>query len=1305
MKRRLFFCQISIILLFFSTPLFGKSINISILALDSDSYVITQAIDELKLPRIHIRYFSQHDLKKPEVISFVNSSKIIVVDIMMGQLGHFIIDNINGLKKSIYAVRESREDSLFKRHGFIFDHKVKDYFGFLCKENVKNLIRYLVNKEIDRSISYNDPIILPRLGIYHPDIQKFFKDTKSYKEWYLNHGKKANRPWIGIMIYSAYLTPGKREAIDFLIYTLEKNGFNVITAFGQDLDIIKHIFTRKDGKPFVSIILSFTLKFSSSLNKDLKIALEKIGIPIFDLINLFSSTIPQWKKDPKGIPLMDVTWCIATPEISGLIEPTVIMGKMVRKGSNTFNEKIVKEELSFLLPRIKAWIRLQHKRNCEKRVAILYYNHARGKQNIGASYLNIFSSLKWILKEMKKEGYHIKGDKYLNEKELKDLIIKQGRNIGGWAKGELSRMVRGSKAILLPIKEYEKWFKELPYDFQEKVIKQWGRPEDSFIMAKDKKFIIPGIRFGNIIIMPEPARGLSDDPMKLYHSTTLYPHHQYIAAYLWLKKVFKADAMIHLGTHATHEWLPGKQAGLYISCSPEVLITDIPNIYPYIVDDVGEGIQAKRRGRGVIIDHLIPPIKRSGLYGELAKLYELIMEYERAKARGSKTLDIKVNEIHELANRLGILQDLSIKEFRTRDIRRIEHYLIKIKEELMPYGLHTYGKSPDGTILKEMADIICEMNADENKKDIERRLAISGPQELHNLMRALNGRFIPSGEGNDPIRNPTSIPTGKNFYGFDPQKLPSPAAWELGKKMADALIKESIKKKGVYPKKIAIVLWATETIRNEGVNESAILYLLGMEPFWDKCGRLKGIRPIPGSILKRPRIDVLINPSGLYRDMFPNILLMLDKAIKDAYLLTDIENFVKENTEKIKERLVAKGIPPKKANTLAKLRIFSEDITSYGTGVSEMVANSGYWKKDQEIVDVYENRVGFVYGENIWGKRAKELFRENLSLVDTAIQSISSNIYATMDNDDMFQYLGGLSMAVKKESGEVPDTLIAHQKESGSLRVESSSETIGRELRSRYLNPKWINGMKKEEYAGAREMSKFVEYMWGWQVTTPNAINKKAWEETFNVYIKDKYKLGLKKFFKANNPWAFQSITARMLEAVRKGYWKADKKTREVLASEYAKNVIQNGLACCDHTCNNPLLNQMVANILSIPGVFSPALSKEFKLAIKKSMGKDLDQLVKERKLLQKKLSKGLGKEKSLKSRNKKIRSSRKKANVRKGQGSSKIYVEGFKMKEVKREDKTTKVSSSGVQWAVSLFIFFLMGIFFYGVKRGARSI
>ena len=1290
--------------------------DLTMMVIDGDSYITNQAIKGLDI-EMDIQVISageiQPDDKTLEIA--VNQSKVIIVDVMGRELEEYLKNHIELQGKTIYALRSSIDDEPLKKLGFIFDKQLAEYFSHLSIHNLRNMLLLAAHRHFDPSISFAPVQKQVQLGIYHPDAPATFTSLQQYLQWQETRPDfSPQNPRVGLLFFSSSLTPGQEQPIRFLIKQLEAAGFTPVPCFGKDQEVIERFLLDDQGKAQVDLIVALSLKFYSALTDKLAALLDQLSVPIFNGISLYQDTLDQWRQSPIGIGGNEVTWTIATPEISGLIEPTPLAAKeQVRDpdtGKSYYLSQPIKENIARLIPRIKNWLALQQTANHEKKVAILFYNHHQGKQNIGASYLNVFASLENILSALATEGYMV--GKVPDKATIKELIMTSARNIGSWAPGELEKMLQSSQVVRLPIQQYKNWFKQLPQEFQNKVTSQWGQPEDTPLMVDGDNFLIPAVQLGNMVLLPEPVRGLSDDPMKLYHDTTIFPHHQYLAVYLWLAHGFKADAMIHLGTHATYEWTPGKQAGLSPACSPEILIADIPNLYPYIVDNLGEGIQAKRRGRGVIISHLTPPLKEAGLHQEYSRMAELINEYELARARASDTAPVKYAELMDLVDSTGIMKDIASDSQQQHDhdshdssaaiphdqhqdeqdeqVHLLGHYLEEIKANLMPYGMHHFGTGLDAEAAAETAKSVIKHHPDEQSDDIAARLQASGKAEITALLKGLAGRYVSPGEGNDPIRNPNALPTGNNFYGHSPQRLPTPAAWELGKRAAEELIAEHVQTTKTYPNKVAVVLWATETLRNEGVNESTVLYLMGIRPTWSSGGRVTGVEVIPSRELGRPRIDIMVNASGLYRDLFPDKMLLIDQGVQLAIRQTDIDNLVRNNTHKLKQILQDQGMNEQAAEEYSRLRIFSETPGSYGNGVSEMAAASGIWESEQEIVDVFTKRTAFAFGEKHWGFSAPQLLKEQLKGVDIALHSRSSNVYGLLDNDDFYQYLGGLSMAIRHLSGRAPKTMVTRQQQPGQVEVEDVAKTLGREIRSRYLNPHWIEGMKKEGYAGAREMANYVEYLWGWQVTTPDKIDAAKWQQSYEVYVEDKYDLALKQFFNQASPWAHQSITSRMLESIRKAYWNPEEAVKKKLAVDYAVSVVEKGVACCEHTCNNPLLNQMVVSIISLPGVLSPDMVEAFKIAIEKMAGKTLAEQVEKRQHLQQQLTAPIKESAVQAAKNNPTAPSDKNTSI----------VEGYKMEKMDTQDTTTEMTSSGVEWLASLVVLAFIGLAVVGAKR-----
>ncbi len=1267
--------------------------KIAMVIMAGDSVVVARVFKEIKqLPGIAAKYsfsfYTDREIRSNRVKKDqIQENDIVLADFMNKGIVDFLASNLKKNSK-VYSLRCAYLADELKNKGIKINTQAEEYYQSATHENVKNLLFLVLSRE-GGNFSYGKPFLLPKSGIFHPDAPNIFSTFDEYIKWYKKSAKYNPQGfWVGIHTFSNSVLKERGNVEAYMINSLEKEGINTLSVFGRPPyhKSLEEFFLDKQGKPRVQIICDFLFRFMKGDDKETKRILQAINAPVFMPLLAHSITIEKWKSSPVGISPLRIAWQVCIPEQNGAIEPSMVGGKtafsLKEMTDVVFDVVPMEENIDFLIKRMKGWHRLQALPAKEKKVAILYWNHPPGKQNVGASYLNIFKSISNILGALKQKGYTIK-DRLPSDEEIKKLILLGGRNVGSYAPGELDKLIAKGKVIKIPLTQYKKWFKELDTDFQEEVIRQWGSPDEFKLMAKNNNIIIPAINLGNILLLAQPSRGFSADPEKLYHDTKLYPHHQYIAFYLWLKKEFNANAIISLGKHGTHEWLPGKQVGLSLSDPPEVLAQDIPNIYPYIVDNIGEGIQAKRRGRGVIIDHLIPPLEKGGSYMEYRELTALIDEYHNALNMDAALAGEKLKRVQKIIRKIGLDRDLNIERLDHGAIEEVEHYILELQEKLIPYGMHTFGVSPQGTPLSSLAAAICFMSPEIKQEDMEKKLKACGANEMKSLLKALDGGYIPPGEGNDPVRNPAALPTGRNFYGFSVDKVPSREAFTLGKKMADEIIKGYIKKHGTYPDKVGVILWSTELQRNEGANVGAVLSLLGIRPVWDKKDRVVDIAPIAGDILKRPRIDVIVQTSGLFRDSYAKIIHLIDRGVRMAGSLKDVENFIAINNRKIKERLIEKGYQEKEAEDLSQARIFGPKPGTYSTALQKLIPNSGIWEDEKELADVFIHHSSFAYGEKLWGKPMKSLYKNNLKDVKVTVHTRSSNLYNMLDNDDMFAFLGGLSLAVKSQKGEYPDVLVSNMQNGKDVKIEDLPKAIGKALRTRYLNPKWIKGMKKEGYAGARNMDKFVEHLWGFQVTTPYAVDKTEWEQIHEVYVQDKYGLELEEFFNKNNPWALQSMTARMLEANRKEYWKASTDIKKDLARTYALNVIEKGVACCEHTCNNPMLQQFVTNIISLYGLLTPRQLDQFKMVMAKATGNTQEENEAKRKQSQESLTEVI--EKIQKEETVKAKTKGKK-------------IEGFEMVEEKNEE--TKMTASGSSWVVMVIVAGFLALLFMGWKR-----
>ncbi|WAI01743.1 cobaltochelatase subunit CobN [Methanogenium organophilum] len=1133
---------------------------------------------------------------------------------------------------------------------------VEEYWENSGPENAQRLINYLSAAICGADIPIEDPIQTPSECIYHPDSEELFETLDAYMEWYATNGTyDLTKPTIGIIFYDSHYKSGDLAGDHAIMREFEAQGANILTVFldYNNPHVIDRFFV-KDGVPVVDAIVNTRCFrfYGSGSNPERGIEeLTTYNIPIINALVDYSKTPEEWVNCTDGITSSKVGYSIGMPELDGQTEFIWTAGRGIDPRTEAIGFRPitpVAEQISWLVERVIALSDLRNNANSGKKVAIVYYNHGGGRDNLGASYLDIVPSLTNLLDAMEDEGYAIDGE-VPTEDELLDLMLLQGRNVGTWAPGELDSMVEEGDVVLLPAEQYAEWFHELPADKQEEVIAKWGEPPGEIMVYNNggqDYLVIPTVSFGNVILTPQPTRGWLQDEAVLYHDTDLPPHHQYIAFYLWLQNQFDADAIVHFGRHGTQEWLPGKERGLSATDDwPPLLIGDIPNIYPYIMDGLGEGTQAKRRGNAVIIDHLTPPIVAAGLYGDFSTLHEKIHAYSATNITVKEeyrksittlyqemninaTLDCSVDEIEAMS-------DDEFSEFINGDLHE---YLHELGDEFIPYGLHILGEPPEdgdlvslvramlgeefeedvGTIYPEpdsisaahgnctviealltevllngtdpaaaqetvLGDSSAAVTADLNTAidyaaDIE-----ACSVEIPAIINALGGGYIPPNTGGDPVRSPESLPTGNNFHSFDSRLMPTEEAWNVGVQMAEEMLEQyGEAHDGAYPDKAAFVLWACESMRHEGVTECEALYLLGVKPVWSK-GKVKGVELIPSAELGRPRIDVVFIASGLYRDTFSDKIELLDDAVRLAAQAEDdlYPNYVSENSEELYATLITNGYDEETARRLSMSRIFSAAPGAYGTGLSSAIDSSDTWENEDKLTDLYLSKLGYVYNGEDWGEPNKALFRDNLGDVDAAVHSRSSNLYGLVDNDDCFQYFGGLSMVIKSISGTGPDMFITDLRSAGKPQTTTLSDFILKELDARYFNPKWIEGMMEHGYAGARYMDKkFLENLWGWSVTNPDIISSDVWDKVFDVYVNDKNNLGLDEFF-AENPYAYQSMVGRMMEAARKGYWDADSEALETLAREYQESVRTNGVTCCHHTCGNLALSSYIQGVMN----------------------------------------------------------------------------------------------------------------------------
>ncbi len=850
----------------------------------------------------------------------------------------------------------------------------------------------------------------------------------------------------------------------------------------------------------------------------------------------------------------------------------------------------------------------------------------------------------------------------------------------------------------------------------------WGEAPGNIMMVNkdgENYFVIPGLTFGNIFVAPEPQRGWEADIENLYHCTAVAPTHQYLAAFYYMQKYY-SNAMVFVGRHGTHEWLPGKEILLSYNDYGSIVVGDVPQLYFYITDGLGEALQAKRRGFAVLISHLTSPMAYTHLYGNLTVAANIVNEYENTFNEALK--EVLANDLRDLIikNLYYPAFGLSLNKFNNLSnddvIKGTITFLKDIQNTLHPLGLHAIGEpwndedvantvsamishdfdmdnnagrtnlfkalsnhyysknyidlSPlEREFILNKSHDICKALVYADASVVYRVLNIDSAElfaclnlaksyinlidesissELNSFINGLNGKYIQVGGGGDLIATPSILPTGDNMFQDQSAELPTMAAYNYAKILALLTLSDLDDE----TEKIIMGIWCVETARDNGTLVSVVLYLLGMKPKWhnsssagvDDEGYVTGMKVeafpevVPLNDLVRPvgwahrRIDVSVVTSGLFRDLFSYQAILLDNAYRMTLArsyLSIIKNSTLMNSEygsKLKNALtyVMEGInyqgassEPLKYNYVAKhwiedclfylsigynesyagecaiTRIFAPPNGDYGAGISKLVSMSWTWNNTDELANFYLGRMGNMYSRNYWGDTNPLVFLKALSNADTIVVSRNTNQYGVLDNDDFFDYWGGLSMTVANISGKTPKMNVLMYADTSNPYIASLESVLNKEISARYDNPEWIKGMMKEGYSGARYISnKFVTNLFGWQVTRPSAVPNDLWNKIYDTYYKDKYGLGVKKWLQSgNNAYSLISMSGTMLTAISEGYWKTDEATIRDIANTWAQATVQNGVACCDCSCGNIAMMQWAINYVN-PDMLAKLLPK-----------------------------------------------------------------------------------------------------------------
>jgi cobaltochelatase CobN len=936
--------------------------------------------------------------------------------------------------------------------------------------------------------------------------------------------------------------------------------------------------------------------------------MSALDIPIIQGLCLTSSRA-EWEASDDGVSPMDSATQIAIPEFDGRIITAPFSFKEV--DADGLPRYVADAERCARVAGIAVrHARLRHVPNSEKRLALVLSAYPTKHARIGnAVGLDTPVSAVRMLRRLREEGYDLGDgevveilDRDATDTEKGDALIHALIAAGGQDEEWLTHAQLTDAHVRITPEQYAAWTADLPADLRADMVEAWGEAPGSLFVNDHGELVLATVRAGNVVLLIQPPRGFGENPIAIYHDPDLAPTHHYLGAYRWLGSPveeggFQADAVVHLGKHGSLEWLPGKNAALSASCGTDAALGDLPMVYPFLVNDPGEGAQAKRRAHATIVDHLVPPMARAESYGDIARLEQLLDEHANIAAMDPAKLPAIRGEIWQLMHAAEMHRDLGLEEQPDAEefddfIMHVDGWLCEIKDAQIRDGLHVLGEAPSGEArvnlvlailraaqvfggqaqavpglraalgLKENAESTSAVDAIEaiardlveqmdeadwdparaaelhDDPEVQRVLAFAATQvvprlarttdELDAVVHALDGGFIAAGPSGSPLRGLVNVlPTGRNFYTVDPRAVPSRLAWQTGQAMAESLVAKYVDETGGYPESVGLSVWGTSAMRTSGDDIAEVLALLGVRPVWDEASRrVNDLQVIPLEDLGRPRIDVTVRISGFFRDAFPHVVAMLDDAVR---LVAGLDEPDEHNHVRAHARAdLAEHGDERRSTT----RIFGSKPGSYGAGILQVV-ESGSWRSDDDLAEVYTAWGGFAYGRDLDGAPAADDMRTNYRRIKVAAKNVDTREHDIADSDDYFQYHGGMVATVRALTGSDPKAYVGDSTTPDAVRTRTLQEETNRVFRSRVVNPRWIAAMQRHGYKGAFELAATVDYLFGFDATA-GVVHDWMYESLAKEYVLDETN---QQFLRTSNPWALRGIVERLHEAAERGLW------------------------------------------------------------------------------------------------------------------------------------------------------------------------
>jgi cobaltochelatase CobN len=1105
--------------------------------------------------------------------------------------------------------------------------------------NVEQLLRFLADTFLLEGHGFEPPHDVADLGVYVPGEG----DVPLDRALYLGD---RDRPTVGVCFYRSHRLTGNTAFVDALCAALDAAGANPLAVWSytlrRDADGRVPALALLDGHIDALVVTMLATGGSGAADATAATAgwqdwdasaLAALDVPVIQAVCATSSR-EAWEESASGLAPLDAATQVAIPEFDGRILGGVISFKERDAEDSPVGVPVPRyvadpercARVARLAARFAGLRRLPAER---RRVAMLLTTFPTKHAKIGMAVgLDTPASALALLDALRDDGMLVEHEFGHGDELMHALIAAGGHDPEFLTDAHLS-----AAALRMPVATYLDWYATLPATLREAIEARWGPPPGEHFVDGGA-FVIAGLELGNVLVAIQPPRGYGEDPVGIYHDPELPPTHHYLACYRWLDAVWGADAIVHLGKHGTLEWLPGKMLALSPACAPDAALGDVPLVYPFVVNDPGEGVQAKRRAHAVIVDHLVPPMMRADTYDELAELETLLDEYARLEVLDPPKLPALAARIWSAIERANLQSDLNITERPTDDdtaalVQHIDGYLCEVKDIQVKDGLHVLGRAPEGEQLRGLtaamlrlgagdvpglrravgaafdldepalvdapgapvsapADLVdrfrgpaasagdlvdrleaaqhalldalagagwdparvpqvCEQVLGRRSSGVELALSFAAREvvprigqtavELDRIIAALHGRHVPSGPSGSPTRGRVDVlPTGRNFYSVDPRALPSELSYEVGCRLAEALLERHRRETGELPAMVGLVAWGTAAMRTQGDDVAEILALLGVRPTWHpESQRVTGLEVVGLDELGRPRIDVTVRISGFFRDAFPHLVTLLDDAVGIVAALDEPAelNHVAAHARADAERLAA-AVGDTAAWRRATTRVFGSKPGTYGAGLLQLL-DARDWRDGADLADVYEAWGGYAYGRGLDGAPAREPMRDCYARIEVAVKNVDSREHDILDSDDYYQYHGGMVATVRALSGREPAAYLGDTSDPSRVVSRTLAEETRRVFRARVANPRWIASMIRHGYKGAAELSATVDYLFGYDATAGVAEDW-MYEQVARRYLLEP---DVAEFMGRSNPWAARAIAERLLEAVDRGMWGA----------------------------------------------------------------------------------------------------------------------------------------------------------------------